>query len=74
MMKLKYEILKINREDALNQLLIELNINNWKISYLKSTIEKYKHKNSKGKYRSYCGIILYFLIKKLKQKEKNSDK
>jgi uncharacterized protein (TIGR02646 family) len=67
-LNLNYEVLKTNREDALNQLIIELNINNWSIPTLKSNLTKYQTKNSKGKYRPYCEMIVYFLTKKLKQK------
>jgi len=68
-LNLNYDVLKRNREDTLNQIIIELNKNNWSVSYLKSTINKYKNKNSKGKYRPYCEMIVYFLSKKLRQKE-----
>ena len=67
-LNLNYEILKANRKDAFNQVTIELKKSNWSIPILKSTLEKYKHKNSKGKYRPYCEMIIYFLKKKLQQK------
>ena len=67
-LNLNYAILKTNRKDALSQLFIELKKSNWTISSLKSTIEKYKQKNSKGKYRPYCEMIVYFLTKKLQSK------
>jgi len=67
-LNLNYEVLKTNREDTLNQVFCELNKNNWSISTLKSTLQQYKEKNSKGKYRPYCEMIVYFLTKKLKQK------
>jgi len=67
-LNLNYAILKRNREDALSQLFIELKKSNWTISNLKLTLEKYKQKNSKGKYRPYCEMIVYFLTKKLQSK------
>lgn len=67
-LNLNCEVLKTNREDALNQFTCELKKNGWTVSNLKSMLEKYKHKNSKGKYRPYCEMIVYFLNKKLKQK------
>lgn len=67
-LNLNYEVLTTNREDALNQLFIELNKNNWSIPTLKLTLKKYQNKNSKGKYRPYCQMIVYFLTKKLKLK------
>ncbi len=67
-LNLNYELLKNNRKEALNQLLIDLKKRGWNNSNLKSTLKKYKHKNSKGKYRPYCEMIVYFLTKKLKSK------
>ena len=37
-------------------------------SNLKRIIRQYQNKNSKGKYRPYCEMIVYFLTKKLKSK------
>ena len=67
-LNLNYKLLKNNRQEVLNQLLIDLKKRGWDISNLKSTLENYKHKNSKGKYRPYCEMIVYFLTKKLKSK------
>jgi len=67
-LNLNYKLLQNNRKEALNQLFIDLKKRGWDISNLKSTLEKYKHKNSKGKYRPYCEMIVYFLTKKLKSK------
>ncbi len=65
-LNLNYKILQKNRKKALEEL--RDNLKDWKVSTLKSNLEKYKHKNSKGKYRPYCQMIVYFLTKKLKQK------
>jgi len=67
-LNLNYKLLKNNRKEALNQLFIDLKKMGWDIPILKSNLEKYKHKNSKGKYRPYCEMIVYFLTKKLKSK------
>jgi len=67
-LNLNYNLLQNNRQEALHQLLSDLKKRGWDIPILKSTLEKYKHKNSKGKYRPYCEMIVYFLRKKLKQK------
>jgi uncharacterized protein (TIGR02646 family) len=67
-LNLNHKLLKNNRQEALNQLLTDLKKRGWNISTLKSTLKKYKYKNSKGKYRLYCEMIVYFLTKKLKQK------
>jgi len=64
-LNLNHQLLKNNRQEALNQLLTDLKKRGWDISTLRLTLEKYKHKNSKGKYRPYCEMIVYFLtIKK----------
>ena len=67
-LNLNYKDLKTNREKVLYQVLLELEKDNWTTSSLKNNLKKYKHKNSKGKYRPYCEMIVYFLNKKLKQK------
>ena len=67
-LNLNYKVLMKNRESAFNQLIIDLTKSNWNISILKSTLVKYKNKNSRGKYRPYYEMIVYFLTKKLKQK------
>lgn len=65
-LNLNHKILQKNRKKALEEL--RTNLKDWKISTLKSNLNKYKNKNSKGKYRPYCEMIVYFLNKKLKQK------
>ncbi|SFV61022.1 hypothetical protein MNB_SV-12-1181 [hydrothermal vent metagenome] len=69
-LNLNHEDLKNNREDALNQLTCELKKrkNGFETSNLKRIIRQYQNKNSKGKYRPYCEMIVYFLTKKLKSK------
>ena len=67
-LNLNYKILQNNRKKALEQLLIELRKKSWTISNLKLNLQKYKHKNSEGKSRPYCEMIVYFLTKKLKSK------
>ena len=67
-LNLNYEDLKRNRKDTLNQLIIELNKNNWTIPILKLNLKRYQTKNLNGKYRPYCEMIVYFLNKKLKSR------
>jgi len=67
-LNLNHISLKNNREEALKQLMIDLKKLGFSISNLKSTLKKYQTKNSKGKYRPYCQMIVYFLTKKLKSK------
>lgn len=65
-LNLNHKILQKNRKQAWVEL--RGNLRDWKISTLKSNLQKYQNKNSKGKYRPYCQMIVYFLTKKLKQK------
>ena len=67
-LNLNYINLKNNREAVLYQVLLELEKNKWSTSNLKNNLKKYQTENSKGKYRPYCEMIVYFLNKKLKQK------
>ena len=70
-LNLNYINLKKNRADVLYQVLLELEKNNWTTSNLKTNLRKYQTENSKGKYRPFSQMIVYFLTKKLKQKEGN---
>jgi len=65
-LNLNYKLLQKNRKKALEEL--RTNLKDWKISTLKSNLTKYQNRNSKGKYRPFCEMIVYFLTKKLKQK------
>lgn len=67
-LNLNYMTLKVNREDAFNQVTCELEKSAFSIPSLKLNLKKYQDKNSNGKYRPYCEMIVYFLNKKLKQK------
>ena len=67
-LNLNYDILKENRKEALEQLMIDLKKLGFSIPNLQRTLKKYKHKNAKGKYRPFCEMVVYFLNKKLKSK------
>lgn len=67
-LNLNYDILKDNRKEALEQLMIDLKKLGFSIPNLRRTIEKYQDRNSKGKYRPYSQVMVYFLTKKLKSK------
>lgn len=67
-LNLNYKILQDNRKEALEQLMIDLKKLGFSIPNLRRTIEKYQNRNSKGKYRPYSQLMVYFLTKKLKSK------
>lgn len=67
-LNLNYMTLKVNREDAFNQVTCELEKSGFSIPSLKLNLKKYQDKNAKGKYRPFCEMIVYFLTKKLKSK------
>ena len=67
-LNLNYLVSKNNRKETLRSLYSEFKKIGWSNHSLKENIKKYQNKNSKGKYRPYCQMIVYFLTKKLKQK------
>jgi len=67
-LNLNNNILKRNRKESYQRLIQNMNKKGWTIKDIKHSINKYKTVDSKGKYRPYCEMIVYFLTKKLKTK------
>lgn len=64
---LNNELLKYNRKQALEGIIDELKKTNWKHAKIQSKFNEYSNLDSNGKHKPFCGIIIWYLKKKLKQ-------
>lgn len=69
-LNLNNEILKANRLETLNGVICSLAEKHWTSSELRKKIEEWDNKNKKDKFKPYCGIVVWYLNKKLKAKRK----
>lgn len=67
-LNLNNNILKKNRKESYQRLILNLTKNKWTNQIIKNNITKYKGLDANGKYYEFCEMIVYFLTKKLKQK------
>ena len=68
-LNLNNSILKRNRKETYKRLIQNMNKRGWTTQTIKHDISKYKSMDSNGKYYEFCEMIVYFLTKKLKQKQ-----
>jgi uncharacterized protein (TIGR02646 family) len=65
-LNLNHPLLAANRLAALKGLIVKLGERkDWRDSELKHVFDEYLHKNADGKYHEYCGILTWFLRKRL---------
>lgn len=67
-LNLNNKILKNNRKQSYQRLIQNMNKRGWTSQIIKHDIGKYKGMDSNNKHYEFCEMIVYFLIKKLKQK------
>lgn len=65
---LNNKLLMANRLFALNGVVSYLNKYGWTTANYNKLINIWDHKDAKGYYNEYCGIVVWFLKQKLKQK------
>lgn len=65
-LNLNDKLLMANRTAALKAIKQQLGAKQWKVSQIKSLIEYYENPNSTGLYQPFCGMIVWYLKKKLK--------
>ena len=67
-------MLKINRKQLLNQVILQLRTlqksGNWKKSTLEKVKQKYENKDENGQKIEYAGIALWYINKRLERAEK----
>lgn len=69
-LNLNNEILKANRLETLNGVIDSLAGIQWTSGDIRKKLEEWDNKNKKGKLKPYCGIVVWFLNKKLKSIKK----
>lgn len=60
-------LLRINRKNTLDGVLRVLMKYNYSKSYMTRILKKWESKDEEGKFPEYCGIVVYYLKKKLSQ-------
>ena len=66
-LNLNNKLLIKNREQTLQGVINILNKNGWTKSNINKYLTKWNNKDSEGKFIPYCGIVIYYLQKRLKQ-------
>lgn len=66
-LSLNNSMLKINRKDVLDGVIMALEKKKWRPAEISSKLESWKSKNTKGKMKPYCGIVIWFLERRLKR-------
>ncbi len=65
-LKLNNSMLKVNRKDALDGVISILEKKKWRKAEISSKLDLWKTKNTNGKHKPYCGIVIWFLEKRLR--------
>lgn len=66
-LNLNIALLKANRKAVRKQLITSLGKREWKKVDLEKILKAYSEKDSEGKKKEYCGVVIEFLTKKLRQ-------
>lgn len=66
-LNLNNSLLKFNRKTTLEGVLYTLQKKNFSKSCITRILKKYESKDKDGKFLEYCGIVIYYLKKRLKQ-------
>lgn len=66
-LNLNNKLLMANRISALNGVISYLNKYGWTTANYNKLVNLWNHKDAKGCYKEYCGIVVWFLKQKLKQ-------
>ncbi len=65
-LKLNNSMLKVNRKDALDGVISILEKKKWRKAEISSKLDLWKTKSTNGKHKPYCGIVIWFLEKRLR--------
>lgn len=69
-LNLNDSLLMLNRKAVLKGLRQSLDAKKWKCSEIKRQIEIWDHKDAQGLFKPYCGMVVWYLKKKLNQARK----
>lgn len=65
-LNLNCRILKENRSSCLQGVISVLSSRSWSGRDVRKKLEEYQNKDKSGKFKAYCGIVIWFLSKKMK--------
>jgi hypothetical protein len=65
-LKLNNSLLKLNRLETLNAVRSILETKKWKRATIEEKLKKWTSLDSEGKLKPYCGIVIWYLGKKLR--------
>ena len=69
-LKLNNNLLKLNRLETLNAIRSIMEGNKWRRAKIQEKLEEWTSFDQEGKLKPYCGIVIWYLQKKLKVKVK----
>lgn len=69
-LNLNIPLLKENRKRVKNSLISAIGKNGWTKGNLAKILKRYSEKDDNGHYEPYCGIIIWYITRKLKQTTK----
>jgi hypothetical protein len=72
LLNLNHTMLKANRKEALWGVIGYLNTANWTTQTVNNKLNQWRQLNAEGKYFEFCGIIIWYLQKKLKTTNQQS--
>ena len=67
LINLNHRLIKKNRIQTLNGIITRLGNRKWKASDIRRELTQWEEKDVSGKYKPYCGIVIWYLKKKLRQ-------
>lgn len=67
LLNLNHLLLKYNRKETLSGILKSIETKGWDRTSLNRNLKKWRTFDSQGKLKPFCGIVIWYLQKKLKQ-------
>jgi uncharacterized protein (TIGR02646 family) len=65
-LNLNHGLLKANRKEALSGIIDYLNAAGWTTQAINAKLNLWRQRNAEGKYFQFCGIVIWYLEKKLR--------
>ncbi len=65
-LNLNHGLLKANRREALESIIVLMNAAGWTNQAINAKLKQWRQRNAEGKYYQFCGIVIWYLEKKLR--------
>lgn len=65
-LNLNHGLLKANRREALESIIVLMNAAGWTTHAINAKLKQWRQRNAEGKYYQFCGIVIWYLEKKLR--------